>query len=807
MQAFWFELRAALRTLLGQPWFSALVVMVLAGGLACVLFMLAVINGLAWRPLPFPNAEQIQVVGLRDAGNPHSDADSMIDLEYLEAERRLGDLGRIAGYNTGTVNLSEERRAERYSGSFVTTGFFNVLGVPLQLGSGFRAEDSRPGAALKVVISDRLWQSRYLRDPQILGRAIRANGREAEIVGVTPAGFAFPQREDVWLPAVIDHQRAPGEAIYLNALLALKSADLRPELELRLQSWQVDRVAEQGEAASQRVVDYLPLADQVVDGVTRNVLKVLLAAVMLVLVVACANAANLLLSRTLARSNELSLKAALGASRRRLAMQLLAQSTVLVGVATLLALLLAHAGIGWFSALLQANEDAVPIWMRFDFDATMIGWTVLMALATALFTALVPALRAGRLSLADGLRQSGRGNSGGWFNRVARTLVVIEVGLSCALLILAGMMVRATSDMAQMDFGVDGSGLLTARLGLFASSHPTPSERLALFEGLSSRLEQTPGVESVALSTALPAMMAGYTTSRQGDRPAGVDERLPTVRYGAVDAGFVQTWRARLLQGRDFDRRDRTDSAPVAIIDRTYAERIFDGADPIGRSILLEAGGEAPRSFSVIGVVDTLQLEDPGDPVLPTVLVPLSQWDSRFVTVAVRTAGPPLDFSRTLVETMAAVDPDTPLYWLRDFDQVVRDAMFGERIISLLFTVFGVVALLLAGGGLYGVVAFSVAQRTRELGVRRALGAPSQRLLRNLLGRSGMEVGAGIVAGLLLGLALTRGMAAILNDFVSFHALTAGAIVLLLALVAAVAVLLPARRALAVDPMVALRSE
>jgi predicted permease len=574
-----------------------------------------------------------------------------------------------------------------------------------------------------------------------------------------------------------------------------------------LQAWQADRVSEQGEGASQRVLAHLPLADQVVDRVTRNVLNVLLAAVALVLVVACANAANLLLSRTLARSNELSLKAALGASRRRLAMQLLAQSALLVSIATALALLLARVAVGWFSALLQNNEDAAPIWMSFDFDAAMIGWTLLVALATTLFTALVPALRAGRLSLSDGLRESGRGNSGGWFNRVARTLVVIEVGLSCALLILAGMMVRATSDMAQADFGVDGSGLLTARLGLFESSHPTPAERLALFENFSRALEQTPGVESVALSTALPAMMASYTASLPADRPVSAGERLPAARYGAVDAGFVQTWRARLLQGRDFDSRDRPDSTPVAIIDRTYAERNFEGADPIGRSILLDANGEQPRSFSVIGVVDRLQLEDPGDDILPTVLVPLTQWDSRFVTVAVRTAGPPLDFGRTLVDTMATVDPDTPLYWLRDFDQVLRDAMFGERIISLLFTVFGVVALLLAGGGLYGVVAFSVAQRTRELGVRRALGAPSRRLLRNLLGRSGMEVGAGIVAGLLLGLALTRGMAAILNDFVSFHALTAGMIVLVLAAVAGVAVLLPARRALAVDPMVALRSE
>lgn len=805
MQAFWFEWRTALRSLRAQPWFSALVVMVLAGGLGCVLFMLAVINGMVWQPLPFANADRLQVIGLADPDDPHDDVDSMLDLEFLEARRRLADLGPLAGYSTGTVNLSDADRPERYSGGFVTDNFFDVLGVPLALGSGIQAADNVPGAALTAIISHRLWQSRYQGDPAILGRSIRANGRDARVVGVAPPDFAFPQREDIWLPATLDEQREPGRATYLLALLALETGR-GGELAQRVQAWQQDRVAEQGVVAEQRVASHLPLAEQVVDRTTRNILNVMLAAVLLVQIVACANAANLLLSRTLSRSSELSLRAALGAGRRRLAGQMLAQSLVLGLLATGVGLLLAHAGLAWLNGLLRSGEDGPPIWMRFEYDASMLAWAFAVALLTGALTALIPALRASRMAIAQAVREGGRGSSGGWFNRIARALVVVEVGLSCALLILAGMMVRAVDGLTSKPIGVDGDGLLTARIGLFENAYPTPESRLALFEALGDRLRAEPGVEAAAVGTPLPASMSYYLASHPQSM-VDPGRRLPYARVGAVDAHFLETWRATLLKGRAFDSRDRADSPPVAIIDRTYAERMFADSDPVGQAILIQAGEPDERVVTVIGVVDTLLLEDPESDYMPSVLLPLSQYDSRFVSVAVRTRGEPLAFGDELAAIMRQVDPDTPLYWLRDFNQVFEQSIVGERVVSKLFGAFGLVALVLAAGGLYGVVAFSVAQRTRELGVRRALGAPVPQLLRTLLGRSSVEVGVGITAGLGLGVLMTLAMNGIVGDFVTLEPWTCLAVVLMLVLVTAVAVLVPARRALAVDPMVALRSD
>ncbi|MCB1587312.1 MAG: ABC transporter permease [Xanthomonadales bacterium] len=806
MQAFWFEWRTALRSLRSQPWFSALVVLVLAGGLGCVLFMLAAINGMVWQPLPFPNADRLLVVGLVDPSDPQRDADEMQDLEFLEARQRLSDLGQLAGYSTGTINLSDSDRPERFSGGFVTANFFDTLGVPLALGQGLQTLDEAPNAPLSAVISHRLWQSRYQADPQILGRVIRANGREARVVGVAPANFSFPQREDLWLPQTLDPSRAAGDAKHLLGMIALDSPANRAELEQRLQHWQSDRVTEQGATAEQRVLAQLPLAHQVVDRTTRNILNVMLAAVILVQIVACANAANLLLSRTLARSGELSLRAALGAGRRRLAIQMLMQSLLLGALATVLGLLLANVGLSWLTATLRASEGAMPLWMRFEYDGRMLAITLTVALLTGVLTAVVPALRASRVAISQAVRETGRGSSGGWFNRIARGLVIVEVGLSCALLILAGMMVRAVANLSDKDLGVDGQGLLTARLGLFDSAYPTPEARLELFKSLGRALREAHGVQSAALSTALPAAMSYYLPSH----PVAMNDpgrRLPYARVGAVDEAFLQTWGVRLLQGRGFDGRDRSDTAAVAIIDRTYAEQMFPGTDPLGQLILVDAGQPDQRSAQVVGVVDALMLEDPEANYMATVLLPLSQYDASFVSVAVRTLGDPLSYSDELAAIMRQVDPDTPLYWIRDFDQVFEQGIVGERITSKLFATFGLVALILAGGGLYGVVAFSVTQRTRELGVRRALGAPTPRLLRSLLGRSSTEVTIGITLGLALGIVMTMAMAGIVGDMVSVEVWTCVSVVALLVMVTATAVLVPARRALAVDPMVALRSD
>lgn len=804
MNGFGLELKTAMRAVFGKPAFSALVVAVLAGGLGCMLFILAVINGMVWKPLPFPNAEQIVAVGFTDPSDPDDNLDGMIDLDFLELQRRLSDQGSLAGYSTGTVNLSDDGRPERYSGGFVTANVFSHLGVSPVLGAGFQAIDDVPGAPLRAVISQTLWKQRYASDPAIIGRTIRANSANHEVVGVMPENFSFPSNEDIWLPMQLDATRDPGDARFVQPMLLAQGTIDYAAIAGKLDAWQVDRLAETGPEASQQVPAAESLSYQFMDKTTRKLLNLMLVAVGLVLFIACANGANLMLSRTLARSGELAVRSALGASKMRMAMQIFLQCLILSLGATVVGLILGRFGVEWLNRVFLSGDGGAPNWMSMDFDGRMVLLALVVAVITAVATAIIPAMRAAGVGVAQVLRDGGRGSSGGWFARISRILVVMEVGLSCALLIMAASMVNLVQGLAQQDLGVQGRGLMTARLGLFPNTYPTGADRFALYERISQELKETPGVVDVSLSTTLPGKQAGYTAT-QVEGQTSADGRRPTTRWGAVDNDFAQTWQLKLQQGRTFDTRDRADSEPVAIIDATYAARLFDGADPIGRRIELELESDVTTTHTVVGVSSALHLDDPGDDLMPAVLLPLAQQPDRFVTIAVRTAGEPLAFSQTLSEIMTKVDPDTPLYWLQDYEQVLYESTLGERVLAKMFSIFGIVALLLAVGGLYGVVSFAVSQRTRELGVRRALGAPDRRILRNVVGRSGIEVAIGMVVGLGLGLFMANMLGGILQESAGIDGLSTLVVVLTLSIVACLAALIPARRALRVDPMVALR--
>ncbi len=804
MNGFRLELKTALRAVFGNPAFSALVVAVLAGGLGCMLFILAVINGMVWKPLPFPNAERIVAVGFTDPADPDDDLDGMIDLDFLELQRRLSDQGSLAGYSTGTVNLSDDGRPERYSGGFVTANVFSHLGVSPVLGAGLLAVDDVPGAPLRAVISHTLWKQRYASDPAIIGRTIRANSANHEVVGVMPENFSFPSNEDVWLPMQLDATRDPGEARFLQPMLLAQGTIDYAAIAGKLDAWQVDRITEIGPEASQQVPAAEALSYQFMDRTTRKLLNLMLVAVGLVLFIACANGANLMLSRTLARSGELAVRSALGASKMRMAMQIFLQCLILSLGATVVGLILGRFGVEWLNRVFLSGDGGAPNWMSMDFDGRMVVLALGVAVITAVATAIIPAIRAAGIGVAQVLRDGGRGSSGGWFARISRLLVVMEVGLSCALLITAAAMVNLVHGLAQQDLGVQGRGLMTARLGLFPNTYPTGADRFALYERISQALKETPGVIDVSLSTILPGKQAGYTAT-QVEGQTSADGRRPTTRWGAVDDDFAQTWQLKLQQGRTFDSRDRADSEPVAIIDATYAARLFDGADPIGRRIELELEPDVTTTHTVVGISSALHLDDPGDDLMPAVLLPLAQQPDRFVSIAVRTAGEPLAFSQTLSEIMTKVDPDTPLYWLQDYEQVLYESTLGERVLAKMFSIFGIVALLLAVGGLYGVVSFAVSQRTRELGVRRALGAPDRRILSSVVGRSGIEVGIGMVVGLGLGLFMANMLGGILQESAGIDGLSTFVVVLTLSIVACLAALIPARRALRVDPMVALR--
>ncbi|HSE12712.1 MAG TPA: ADOP family duplicated permease [Rudaea sp.] len=800
-----YELRQGLRSLSSHLGFSALVVGVLASGLACVMFMLVMINGLVLRPLPFPEPDRLLHAGVTDGSNDGRLTD-VSGRDLLELRRRLADMANVAGYESATVNLSDLDRPERFDGAMISANLGQVLGVAPILGRDFNESDEQAGAPAVVLLSHTLWQSRYGGDPGIIGRQIRVNTRPTTVVGIMPAGMSYPYREVVWIPATLREDVPDPENSYVVAMRVHAGVD-KAAIATALEAWRNDAARVDPERFRGLRAGVESLSLYTINRTTRIVLGIMLAAVVLVLLVACANAANLLLLRTLSRRQELAVRVALGASRSRVALHLLAQSLLLALIATAVALPLATLAMKREGDILRSSPNGVADWLRFDLDWNLIAMAIGAALLTAVATGLLPALRASRDSVSNTLRDGSRGTTGGSFMRWSRVLVIGEVAMSCALLIVVGTMIRGIVTLDRMDLGFDSSRLLSARVALFTSTYPTGADQVRLYEKLTDRLRGDPEVVDASVATTLPMRFG----ANRDILPAGVaadgDIGLPKVRYGAADDHFVSTYGLHMLRGRFFDARDTSGAARVAVVDAAFAQRYFEGGDVVGRQFRLDPRSADGPSVTIIGVISPLKLDAPGDEVQPVMLAPLRQDPARFVSLVVHTRGDPNAFAPRLNAIMHEVDADTPLYWVRDFAAVIAEATFGEHVVAQLFGVFGIIALILAGAGLYGITAFSVGQRTREIGVRRALGAPATGVLRSLFARTGWQLGLGLAAGLALGIPLARVLTGTLHSISADDIATPLVALTILIAAATFAVIVPARRALRIDPTEALRYE
>lgn len=798
------ELGHALRALADRPGFSALVVGVLAPGLACVIFMLAMLDGFVLRPLPFAAPDELLQAGIRGDGDL-GDIYPVTSRDLLQIRRQLTDTAQVAGVARSTMNLSDLDRPERYNGAHVSANLFHVLGVSPLLGREFSADDERAGAPAMAMLSYELWKGRYSGDAAVVGKQIRIDGRPATVIGVMPENFSYPRREVVWMPSsLVEGAKADDYAYWL--VLRRHSGVGDAAVTAAFQTWFADAAHAEPERFRDQRPQIEPLARMATDRTTRAMLGLMLAAVCMVLLVACANAANLLLTRTLGRRQELAIRVAVGASRKRLILHLLAESLLLTMIAFGVALVLANLGLHWQQSVMRQSEFAM-LWLRFDIDARVIGFALGAALLTALATGVLPALRAGDAALSDGLRDGLRTASGGSFARVSRVLVIVEIALSCALLICVGTLVRGILALDRVDLGIDTNHLLTARLALPVNTYPDDAARLRLYQRLAESLRADSGVVDATVGTVLPGT---WYNEVHDVLPAGAvpgDAPLPQTGSGAVDDHFLAAYGIALQQGRFFDSRDTLDSPRVAIVDRVFSERYAEGGAALGRQFRIDPRDPNGATVTVIGVLGGLRLNAPGDPLQPTLLTPLRQGLFRVASVAVRTRGDANAFAARLDEIMHSVDADTPLYWIRDYVAVMRSVTFGERIVAQSFGAFGIIALILAGAGLYGVMAFAVGQRTREIGVRRALGAPAARVLRQVFGRSMWQLGVGLALGLAAGIPFARLMTGSLRTIAGSDLSTVAIALGVLILAAGLAVIVPARRALRVDPIEALRHE
>lgn len=807
------DLRFALRALARSPVFTSVSVLMLGVGIGLAIFMFGAINVYGLKPLPFPQAERLVHFQYTDSDNTSRNRSALM-LDWLDLRERQSSLESLAGYSVGTMNLGGiDGPPERLSGAWVSADAFATLGARPQLGRGFTAADTRPGAAPVALIGARVWQLRFNADPGIVGRSIRINGTPTTILGVMPERFAFPVAESVWMPLSSDRTFAATDAAPLidgfgRLLAGVSIEQARDDFQRLVQTIAKERIeAQRGDSAK-----LVPFADRFILPQIRQANRAMFVAVLLVLLIACANVASLVLARFAARARELAVRSALGASRRRLIVQVLAETVSIAVLATALGWLGATFAGRIMQGIMADTPAQLPYWIDQSADIRDVLFAAGIALIAALAAGLVPALRAGRVDVQSALRQGGGIGERG---RLARFLVAGEVALCMILLVGAGVAIRSSIAAQHAPLGITTDGVLTGRIGLFASHYPDAAARERFVEALEPRLAALPGVSDVAFASTLPLM--GYERqeyAKVGD-PIDRDARLPQAWASSVSDGFFDVFGITLREGRLFDARDTETSVSVAVVSASLAAAAWPGQSAIGQRVRLSPKDAGNEWLEVVGVVaDSVQADylqnsatlavHRGD---GNVFRPLAQEPPAFVSVALRADGDVAALGEAMREAVRSVDADLPVYWLRPMSEWRDLMLWGSDILAMLFGVFAGFALLLAVAGIYAVLAFDVAQRTREIGVRRALGADARGVLAMILRRGTRQVLAGLAIGIPLAFVFSRVLADLMMPGASSDPWVYAGVVGVLVLAVIAAALIPARRALRVDPMVALRDE
>jgi len=806
MRAFIEELKAAVAGLGRAPGFTALSAGVLGLGLAAVIFMYGVADTLMMKPPPYPNSDRIYMVATHDGQTPGDYDESMLPKDYLKVREAASQFEAIGGIYIGTTYLTGDGQAERYDGAFADGHIFDVAGVAPELGRTILPRDTIEGAAPVVVLSHELWTERFAADPGVIGRTVRVNGKSSEVIGVMPKGYTFPSTAQLWIANPQDALRTPRmDGVDVQVFGRLRADGNLDVAQQELAPVAAAIKAEVGQQAFNGTFELIPMAAGFVGDEGATLIWTLLVAVGFVLLIACANVSNLLLARSAYRVRETTVRSALGASRGRLVVHMLAEGFVISALATVLGLLLASIALdGMQLAVSRLMEDS-PSWWRFEVDYRAATVAVGAALLSTLIAGLPAAIRASRPSLDALLRDGGRTGTGLAIGRIAWGLVVVEVALACLLLGVSALMTKSVLRATSSDVGVETDGIMTARVGLTAGTYLEKEEQSRFWDSLVTRIQSQPGIDSAAVTNSLPGHGTGDGPVSIEGRDYGDNSTKPFVNHLTASPSYFEIFRIAPIQGRLFDSRDRSDTLPVIVINEFMARKMFPEESPLGKRIKFDLA-EEPTWYTVIGVVPDIVMDEDGQ-IDEGAYLSVLQRPERFMSIAVRGQGDPRSLIGAVRTALAQTDPDLALYWLRTFDEsrVIRTA--GFRIIGTMFAVFAGVALVLAAAGLFGVLAFHVGQRTREIGVRRALGADDGRILRMVMRASGVQILLGVAIGMTLLPLMGRGLGDILGDVSPYDPGIYSMVVGLMILVAIAATLTPTLRALKVDPAAALRYE
>ncbi|MBL0165168.1 MAG: ABC transporter permease [Xanthomonadales bacterium] len=809
------DFRFALRALLRSPVFTLVSVLMLGSGIGLSIFMFSSINAFVLKPLPFPEPDRLVHFEYTDS---HATSRNLAlpALDWLDLRERQKTLKSLAAYTVGTANLGGiDGPAERLSGAWVSADALSTLGIVPILGRDLVASDQVDGAEPVAVIGFSLWQQNLNADPAVIGRSLRINGKLTRIVGVMPRDFAFPMAESVWMPLSSSRGSEQRESDTLvKAFGRLLPGVSMAQAQADFANLMTGLAAERGKPLRGDQAKVEPFADEFILPQILGATKTMFIAVLLVLLIACANVASLVMARFSARARELSVRAALGASRRRLIMQVLGESMIIAALAGTLGYVGAEVAGHLMTRTMTAGNGFMPYWVDYRTDWHDLVFSVGIALAAALLAGLVPALRAGRVDIQSGLRQGSAGSIGDG-SKLGRSLVAAEVALSVVLLVCAGVAIRSALQAQDAPFGIETDQVLSGRIAMFDDDYPDAAARLRFTENLAPRLIALPGVSHVAFASTLPLM--GYERqkyARVGDDTTDDNDR-PQAWSSSVSDDFFKVFGITLREGRSFDARDTAGSPLVAVVSASFAKKVWPNSSALGQRVQLNPKDPESPWLEVVGVVaDSLQADYlitsatlPAHRGDGNVFRPISQNPPSIVSFALRADGDVAALSESVRGAVTAVDANLPVYWLQGMNQWRDKILWGTNILANLFGVFAVFALLLAVAGIYAVLAFDVNARTREIGVRRALGAGSRGVLGLVLKRGARQVIVGLVIGIPLALAFSRLLGAVVMPGASNDPLVYVVVIAALVVALLFAALIPARRALRVDPMVALRNE
>jgi len=826
------DVRVGLRVLFKDRSFCFLAVLVLGLGIGGVTTQFTVVNAIVLRGFSFPHPEQLMNVGLIDPqATPQNNnfgignIPSAQDYEDLRAAQQ--SFSQMAAYLSGsTVNVSYKNNPQRYTGGYVTEDFFKMVGVSPILGRDFTVADDKPGAEKVAILGHEIWQRDFGGDPKIVGQNVRINGRAATIIGVMPPNFKFPVTEQLWLPYYNEFPLKPRGTLALGASNPAPAVigRLKPGVSIDKANAEfvglAKRMATENPKTNAQLVsaNVQPLLNALTGPQLRQTVYGMLGAVIVVLLIACVNVMNMQFGRVALRAKELAIRGALGATRWRLVRQMLTESLLVASLGTIAGLLMAGWAVGLLIRAMNALPFPLPYWVVFTIDAPVLAFTIGATLLATLASGLVPALVSSRGNAADMMKEGGRGNTSRMVNVITSVLVIGQIALTAALLIAATLQIKSIRNQIKLDYGYDEKGVYTARMALMEGDYPNEDARRQFFVKAVRALRANPAFAGAAMSDRFRMTFAALGQYEVDGQNYVTDRDRPQGNFEAVSDGYFATLGLKILEGRDFTLDDDDARQPVAIVNASFARKYFGQASPLGRRVRIFNPGEPLPWRTIVGVVPDTLMQGPFN----------QQDDSSGFYVPLLGATPAAQFCTIIVrphpgqraETLGAalshavseLDANLPVYFPGTPARLHDEILGTPRIMASLFTTFGIVAFLLSAVGLYGVMSFSVNQRTQEFGIRMALGADAKRIFRMVMQQGAWQLIIGLVLGtgaaaLLLGVVAAAVLRNILFKVNALDPFIYFAVAGLLTVVAAASCFVPARRATRVDPIVALRYE